>query len=123
MTDAQQAQLEHILSSVEHRIRHRPDRGVLDPETVLALDIVQHALSFTKHAEALALFREVLWQRRVADSTRVAVRQMMEHIMESMNRGALDAASKICNCLHAVTDPDIFRGGLTDQLYRAMAPH
>ncbi|HWU89463.1 MAG TPA: hypothetical protein VN253_19515 [Kofleriaceae bacterium] len=122
MNDAQQAQLQHVLSSVEQRIRNRPEQGVLDPETVLALDIVQHALSFTNHAEALSLFREALWRRQVTDGTRAAVRQMMKHIIEAMNRGEGDAASRICNCLHAVTDPDIFRGGLPDQLYRAMTP-
>jgi hypothetical protein len=45
----------------------------------------------------------------------------MEHIIEATNRGETDAASRICNCLHAVTDPDIFRGGLPDQVYKAMA--
>jgi hypothetical protein len=123
MNDVQQVQLQHVLSSVEARIRDRPDRGTLDPETVLALDIVQHALNFTHQPDALQLFREALWERTVADRTKAAVTRMMEHIVEATDRGEVDAASKICNCLETVTDPDIFRGGLPDQFYRAMTAH
>ena len=123
MNDAQRSQLQHVLSSVEQRIRGRISRGVLDSETVLALDIVQHALSFTNQADALLLFREALWERKVTDRTSAAIRQMMEHIIEAGNRGEEDAASSICNCLQAVTDPDIFRGGVSDQVYRAMTKH
>lgn len=119
MNDAQQAQLRHVLLSVELRIRNRPNRGVLDPDTVLALDIVQHALSFTSHPEALELFREALWQRRLTDDVRTAMRQMMEHIIEATNRGEEDAASKICDCLEALADPEVFRGRRHDASYQA----
>ena len=123
MNDAQQAQVRHVLSSVEQRVRGRAAQGVLDSDTVLALDIIQHALTFTNQPDALLLFREALWERTVSDRTSAAIRQMMEYIVEATNHGEADAASSICNCLHAVTDPDIFEGGIPDQMYRAMSKH
>jgi hypothetical protein len=96
--------LQHLLAAIEQRLRERPEGGVLDPETVLALDIVHHALLFNDTADGLALWREALWGRRLAAAARDAVQHMLESMFAARDRGETDAAARICNCLQVVME-------------------
>lgn len=105
--------IERVTRSVEQRIQERPDRGVLDAETVLALDIVMHALVFTEAEGGHSLWREALWQRALSERARAAVVLMLEHLMSAAARGEMGAVTEICNCLRAVVEPDVFRADQT----------
>ncbi|MEO7084735.1 MAG: hypothetical protein ABI442_04700 [Gemmatimonadaceae bacterium] len=106
---AEYEHIAHVVRSVEQRIRSRPSDGVLDAETVLAYDIVTHALEFTGAPNALALWRETLLRREFPHDVRAAVTQLMEYLMAAVARGEMGAVTKICDCLGEVVDPYVFR--------------
>jgi hypothetical protein len=91
-----------LVQELERRLRHPPIAGMLDREAVEALDVVNHALAFVRHARALELWREALWTRRLAGETRQAVVQMLEYLADALAQGRGEEVSRICDCLHAV---------------------
>lgn len=99
MTVPQSRYIARIVDLIESRIRERPTAGLLDSETVDALDVVNHALSFTRHPRALELWREALWQRKLSDGTRQAVVEMFEYLHAAVARGETSAVAQICDCL------------------------
>jgi hypothetical protein len=98
--------IESVAQTIERRVCERPIQGALDPDTVAALDIVTHALTFTKTRNALLLWRAAVWERRFPSETRVAVHNMLEYLIAEYDQGDPSAAAQICNCLHAVLGVD-----------------
>lgn len=91
-----------IVRELESRLRREPVRGVLDRETVEALDVVGHALTFSRHPRALELWRDALWNRRLAAETSAAISEMLQYMVEAANNGRREEVSAICDCLHGV---------------------
>jgi hypothetical protein len=110
MTTAQAEHVRAVARSVEERINDRPDYGVLDNETVSALDIVAHALTFAKPPDALTLWRDALWRRRLSETSRAALNELLTYIVGEAARGEMRTVSDICNCLEAVVDLDVRAG-------------
>ena len=92
-------QIAEIISTIEHGIRKQPCAGLLDHETVEALDVIHHALVFVHHPRGNELWREALWHRRLSVETRQALTQMLEYLTEAVARGETQAVSQICDCL------------------------
>jgi len=108
VTYAQTSHIEHVVHSVEQRLRDRPEQGSLDADTVLALDIVTHAIEFTGVAGGLGLWREALWGRTLQEDARVAVVRMLEHVLRAAERGETNSITNICDCLQQVVRHDVF---------------
>ncbi len=108
MISSQYEHIEYVVRSIERRIRERPDFGVLDSQTVLALDVVMHALQYTHAKDGLLLWREALWRRTLSPQARSAIVEMMEYLMTAAANGEISAVTGICNCLQAVVDPHVF---------------
>jgi hypothetical protein len=110
VTSSAHGHIEHVVRSVEHLVRDRPVVGAFDDETVLAFDVLMHALTFTHATNALDSWRAALWQRQVSDSARAAMVTMLEYIMAAAARGEMAAVLDICDCLRDVVNPDVFTG-------------
>src|SRR5947209_3754858 len=95
-----------VISKIEHDIRKQPRVGLLDHETVQALDVVHHALIFAHHPRGNELWREALWHRRFSVETREALTQMLEYLTEAVTRGETQAVSEICDCLQVFVGPN-----------------
>ena len=95
-----------IVRNVERRIQERPAEGLLAPDVVEALDAVNHALCFTREPRALELWREALWNRRLADPARQALASMLGYLVVATARGEAHAAAEICDCLEVLLAPD-----------------
>lgn len=102
--------IEHVVRSVKEQLRDRPDHGVLNSDTVLALDIVTHALEFTTAHDGFFLWREALWGRTLHEEAQVSLVRMLEHVLSAAERGEMSAITDICDCLQPVISPDVFRG-------------
>jgi hypothetical protein len=100
--------VEHVVKSVEHLVRNRPEGVALDHDTVLAFDVLTHALTFVGANQALETWRQAMWQRSVTDSAHAAIVAMLEYIMAAAARGEIEVVTKICDCLRDVVSPDVF---------------
>jgi hypothetical protein len=109
-TPSSYAHIEHVVNSVEHLVRNRPEGGALDHNTVLAFDVLTHALTFVGANHALETWREAMWQRRVTDGAHAAMVALLEYIMAAVARGEIEVVVKICDCLRDVVSPDVFGG-------------
>jgi hypothetical protein len=107
--DHGQSHIDHVLRSVEQLLALRPERGELDRETILALDIVTHALEFTRVEGALSLWREALWGRRLPAQVRIAIIQLLHYLMSAAVSGDMGSITEVCGCLHKVIEPDVFK--------------
>lgn len=105
MSASQFQQITQIVDVIERRLQEQPTEGVLSQELVEALDVVNHALCFTKHPHGLELWREALWQHRLADDARQAMIQMFEHLTAAIARGETHAVADICDCLDVFIHP------------------
>ena len=112
MTDPENGRVALVVRSVERLLRDRPESGALDPDTVFALDIVTHALEFTRTTDGLPLWREALWGRRLPEQARVAVIRMLDYVMSAAARGETGAIRDICDCLNRVVGSDVFGGSV-----------
>ncbi len=108
MTYTRADHIKHIVNSLETRLREAPASGRLDAETVLALDIVTHALEFTHSRDGLFLWREALWGHTLREDARLAVVKMLQHVLEAAERGDADAITDICDCLQQVVGHEVF---------------
>lgn len=108
MTPLIRGRAESITQALEHQLSVRPTQGSFDPNVVLALDIVRHALEFSHTPDALALWREALWHRRLRPEARVAVLEMLEYALEAAARGELTAITNICDCLQQILSDGVF---------------
>jgi len=104
------AHIEHVVSSIESLVRNRREGAALDHDTVLAFDVLTHALTFVGAERALETWREAMWRRRVTDEARAAMIALLEYIMAAVARGEIEAVVKICDCLRDVVSPDVFGG-------------
>ena len=102
MTQSTGRSVEQVVQELESRIRRNSVAGVLGRHTVEALDVVGHALTFTRHPQALELWREALWNRQLVPEAREAVRGMLEYMKEAVRAGRNEEISRICDCLQVV---------------------
>jgi SAM-dependent methyltransferase len=106
MTEYPSPHITELVDRLEARIRDGSAEGVLAPDTVEALDVVNHGLSFTRHPRGLALWRQALWQRQLSADARQAVIEMLEYLESAGARGETRAAAEICDCLTAFLAPE-----------------
>jgi hypothetical protein len=112
VTEPENDHIGNVVQSLEQLLRARPERRGLDSDTVLALDIVTHALVFTGVEDGLSLWREALWGRKLPEQARAAVVRMLEYVMNAAARGEMSAIRDICDCLQRVVGQDVFRGSV-----------
>ena len=93
-----------LVPELESRLGRPAAQGVLDRETVEALDVVTHALAFVGHPRGLELWREALLRRRFSDEVRQAVVTMLEYLTDAVAEGRTDEVSEICDCLFVVLE-------------------
>jgi hypothetical protein len=105
MTQSQATHIENVVALIESRMAAPRVHDVLEPETVEAIDVVNHALNFVHHPRALELWREALWGGALAPDAKAAVVAMMGHLLEAIARGEFEAISRICDCLNAYLPP------------------
>ena len=98
---------ERVARFVELQITAPSRSDVPDTQTVLAFDILTHALSYAKPEGSMVLWRTALWQRTLPEPARSAVVHMIEQVVSQHARGQINAAAEICNCLNAVIGPHI----------------
>jgi hypothetical protein len=101
MTDSDSAHVQTLVAMIESRVSRPRVDGVLDSETVEAIDVVQHALSFVQHPCGLELWREAVRGNRLAPEARDAVAAMMGHLLAAVAHGEFEAVTRICDCLGA----------------------
>jgi uncharacterized protein with PIN domain len=68
-------------------------------ERVDALDILTHALEFTKPPDALDIWRLALHQRQVSVQATAALEALVQFLIEQYAKGNHAAAAEICDCL------------------------
>jgi hypothetical protein len=81
------------------------EEGLINPLTVEAVDVINHALAFVNYPAGLDHWRRALWQRELTDESRVAVETMMSNLIEALERSDVQAVTAICDCLHAFLPP------------------
>lgn len=96
-----------IVDRLERHISERPATGSIGPETVEALDVLNHALVFASHPRALELWREALWNGRLLNGARQAIVVMFEYLAEATARGESEEVSRICDCLQVFVEPTL----------------
>jgi hypothetical protein len=94
-----------VVAGLERQIACPRNAPVLARETVEALDVVYHALVFTRHRGGLRLWREALWNGRMDPEARQAVERMLCHLDVEVAAGNAGAIGAICNCLHTLFKP------------------
>jgi hypothetical protein len=105
MSTAQSAHIVTIIDNLEDRVKASINGDVLPRDAVEALDIVNHALTFVRHARGLELWREVLWHRRIPDEVKRALVEMIEYLLDALSRGELNEVSRVCDCLQVLLNP------------------
>jgi hypothetical protein len=98
-----------LVQALERRLQRPATAGVLDRETVEALDVVNHALDFVRHPRGLDLWREALWERRLPEEARQAVVRMLEYLADALAQGKREEVSRICDCLHVIVREGLVR--------------
>lgn len=96
--------IQDVVDRIERSLQARSHTVLLEPDMVEALDVIQHALTFTHHPRGLALWREALWERKFSDETRQALVSMFEYLTEATAHGDTAAISEICDCLHGFVE-------------------
>src|SRR5512140_3180597 len=104
MTQDSRRSVAQVVEQFELHIRRAPAEGVLDRHAVEALDVVGHALAFTRHPRALELWRDALWNRKLVPESREAVAAMVDFMMKAVREGRDDEISRVCDCLHVLID-------------------
>jgi len=95
-----------VVATLERNIACPHDTPVLARDTVQALDVVYHALVFTRHPAGLRLWREALWNQRLDLEARRAVERMLGHLDAEVATGNAGAIGAICNCLETLFEPE-----------------
>lgn len=98
------AHIAGVVQNIEDRIKAHRKGAILQRDTVEAIDIVHHAVTFVGHPRALELWREALWERRLARGAKQAIIEMLEYLLEAVARGEFSAVSRICDCLYVLLD-------------------
>lgn len=100
--------VEATIERLEHTVAagRRVSGATLSPQAVEALDVVYHALVFAGPPGAIDLWRVALWEGRIADDAREAVRAMLTYLNDAVARGETHRVSEICDCLE-----DVMGGG------------
>lgn len=96
------AHIDSVVKSIRERVETKRSGAKIDPPIVEAIDIVHHALAFTRHTQALEVWRAALWERRFVPQAEIALRMMLVYLLAAVDRGEIEAVSKICDCLHEI---------------------
>lgn len=96
------AHIDSVVKSIQERVEAKRTGAKIDPLIVEAIDIVHHALVFTRHTQALEIWRAVLWERRFDPQAEIALRMMLVYLLAAVDRGEIERVSKICDCLHEI---------------------
>ena len=94
--------IDNVVQSIQWRVEAVRTGAKIDKPIVEAIDIVHHALAFTRHTRALELWRAALWERRFDPQAEVALRAMLVYLLAAVDRGEIEAVSQICDCLHEI---------------------
>lgn len=88
-------------------VAKRPSEAArLGPSTVLALDVLYHALMFVEHPEGLSIWRTALWEGRLEEPGVVAITALLEHLNAAVAAGEAHRVTEICDCLEELMDPN-----------------
>jgi hypothetical protein len=107
MQTSQEEHINNVVQSIRRRIETRLLRVTaigqkLDPDTVEAIDVVHHALTFIRHPRGLELWRRALWGKELDPQAEAALREMLVYLLAAVERGELEAVNRICDCLHEI---------------------
>lgn len=105
MAYSQQAHVNNVIAGLRSRIEAPRTGEKLDKDSVEAVDIVHHALVFTRHERGMELWRAALWEQRFDAEAEQAARAMLDYLLAAVTRGDLDEVSRICDCLHEIMPP------------------
>ncbi len=96
------AHIDNVVHSIQQRVEASRSGPKIDKPIVEAIDIVHHALAFTRHTAALEIWRTALWERRFDPQAEIALRSMLVYLLAKVDRGEIEAVSEICDCLHEI---------------------
>jgi hypothetical protein len=101
----QQIHIDNVVAGIRARIEAPRSGEKLEKDSVEAVDIVHHALVFTRHQRGMELWRSALWDQQFDSEAEQATRSMMEYLLAAVARGDLEEVSRICDCLHEIMPP------------------
>lgn len=81
--------------------------GLLPQDRVDAIDIITHALEFTRHPDGLRLWREALWGHRLHPDAKGAIEAMGEYVTAAAQRGEWESLTAICDCVEVLLEEDM----------------
>ena len=99
---SQDIHINNVLGSIRARIEAPRSGEKLDKDSVEAVDIVHHALVFTRHPRGMELWRSALWDQKFDAEAELATRSMMDYLLAAVARGDIEEVSRICDCLHEI---------------------
>jgi hypothetical protein len=105
MAYSQESHINNVVSSLRERIEAPRTKEKLDKDAVEAIDIVHHALVFTRHARGMELWRRALWEQQFDFEAEQSTRAMLDYLLAAVGRGDLEEVSRICDCLHEIMPP------------------
>lgn len=82
----------------------RRAQGRLAPEAVEAVDVVNHALAYTRHPRGRHVWREVVRSGAISPEAEDAVVSMVHRLNQAVEAGDAGQVLQICDCLGAIFD-------------------
>ncbi|MBW4028414.1 hypothetical protein [Acidipila rosea] len=102
LQSSRSAHIDNVVQSIRQRVEASRSGPKIDKPIVEAIDVVHHALAFTRHARALEIWRAALWEKRFDPQAEIALRVMLVYLLAAVDRGEIEAVSEICDCLHEI---------------------
>jgi hypothetical protein len=106
MSYSHESHINSVVESIRNRVQSPRDGEKLSKDAVEAVDIVHHGLVFSGHPEGMELWRAALWNSRLEKDAEESLRSMLVYLLAAIDRGEMDAVSKICDCLHEIMPPE-----------------
>jgi hypothetical protein len=101
--------IDDAIVDVAARIGQRTAERQLTPAAVEALDVVYHAVVFTRRGDALELWRSALWSGVLEPAAEEAMGEMLAHLFAAVDRGRPEEVSRVCDCLVELVGADASR--------------
>lgn len=107
MSYSHEEHINNVVESIRKRVEAPRYGEKLPKDAVEAVDIVHHGLVFSGHPQGMDLWRSALWGRQLEAEAEESLRAMLEYLLAAIDRGEMDAVSRICDCLHEIMPPSL----------------
>jgi hypothetical protein len=90
-----------IVLGLQRQIEALRFGGQLSRASIEAIDVVYHAVTFTRNPRGLELWRQALWSQKLSAEAQADIVEMLEHLNQEVAAGNAGAA-EICDCLEGL---------------------